>query len=152
MLTGLLTQAALVLLELSEVPEGEGEEFDVEEVDEEETEDGWLDGVELGGTTSSWIEVPEPEVVEGVGGVPGTDVGWAGGVEVVDGGLAAAGDPPPLVMVKVGEMLSALPITKLNAMFSKLRRGITCALTYGKRCTNSRWDTQKERRSSHFPQ
>jgi len=34
---------------------------------------------------------------------------------VVEGGVAALGlgDPPPLVMVKVGEMLSALPIKEM---------------------------------------
>lgn len=44
MLTGLITQAALLLLvlllEFSEDPVGVGEGLDVEEVDEDDTEDG----------------------------------------------------------------------------------------------------------------
>ena len=40
MLRGLVTPAALVLLELSEVPEDEGEGLDLEDEDEDETEDG----------------------------------------------------------------------------------------------------------------
>lgn len=112
--TGLLTQAELLLLEFSVVPEGEGEGLDLEDVDKDEIEDGEVVGVELGEATLFSIGEPEAGVVVGVGWVTGTDVGWAGGVEVVDGGLTVLelGVPPPLVMVKVGEMLSELPITK----------------------------------------
>lgn len=57
-----------MLLEPSEVPEGEGEGFDdVEDVDEDETEDGLVEGVESGGAALFSIEDPEPGVVEGVG-------------------------------------------------------------------------------------
>jgi len=106
-------------LEFSEVPEGEGVGLDVEDVEEDETEDGEVEGVELGEATLFSIEEPEPGVVVGVGWVPGTGVGPGDVVEVVDGGLAALGleDPPPLVMVKVGEMLSALPIKEMMYVF-----------------------------------
>lgn len=80
------------------MPEVEGEGLDVEDVDEDETEDGLVEGVEVGGAALFWIEEPEPGVVEGVGWDTGTGVDWAGGVEVVvDGGLAALGlgEPPP---------------------------------------------------------
>jgi hypothetical protein len=71
-LTGSLTQAALLLLEFSDVPVvGEGEGL---ELDEDETEDGDVEGVEFGGTTLFWIEEPEAGVVDGVGWVPGTGV------------------------------------------------------------------------------
>lgn len=70
-----MTQAALLLLELplelSVVPVGEGEGLDE---DEGETEDGEVEGVVLGGTTSFWMEEPEAGVVDGVGWVPGRGV------------------------------------------------------------------------------
>lgn len=124
MLTGLVTQAALLLLllllEFSEFPEGVDEGLDLEGVEEEEPEVGEVEEVGLGVATLFWIGLSEPEpevvvVVVGVGWLPGTEVDGAGGVGVVAGGFALLGlgdPPPPLVMVKVGEMLPELPITK----------------------------------------
>lgn len=120
MLTGLLTQAALLLLllllEFSEFPEGVDEGLDLEGVEEEEPEDGEVEEVGLGVATLFWIGSSEPGVVVvvvGVGWPAGTEVDWADGVGVVAGGLALVGlgdPPPPLVMVKVGEMLPEFPI------------------------------------------
>jgi hypothetical protein len=131
-LIGLLTQAALVLLELllelPGVPEGEGEELDWEDRAEEETEDGWVGEDGLGEATLSWFEEPEPVVVVGVGWFAGTGVDWVDEVGVVVGGAAAMlelGDPPPpLVIVKVGEILSALPITNFNMMSADLESAL----------------------------
>ena len=107
----------VLLLEFSELPVGEGEGLDLGDVGEDGTGDGLVAGVGLGEATLFSIEVPETGVEVGVVWVPGTVVGSVGGVEVVEGGLAGSGlgDPPPLLIVKVGEMLPELPITKLNA-------------------------------------
>jgi hypothetical protein len=53
---------------------------------------------------------------------------------VVDGGSAVSEleDPPPLVMVKVGEMLSALPITKSNVRLASWEEDMIYELTYRK--------------------
>lgn len=115
MLAGLLPQAELPLLapspEPPRPPEGEGEELGTEDKDKDKTDDEWTEDDGLGEVlgVSYTIEELEPKVVEG--GVPGT--------EMVDEGLPTVPeleDPPvdPPVMVKFGEMLPELPITKLN--------------------------------------
>lgn len=119
-LAGLLSQAELLslvlLLEFPWVPEGEGEELDTEDGDKDETEDErdeWMEGLGLGEGVSSTIEELEPRVVEG--GLPGTEVGWAGGFEMVDGlGSTVPELEDPLVMVNAGEILPEFPITKFN--------------------------------------
>lgn len=72
----------------------------------------------LGEATLSWFEEPEAGVVVGVGWFTGTEVDGVDGVGVVAGGAATLElvdpPPPPPVMVKVGEMLSELPITTFN--------------------------------------
>lgn len=118
MLAGLLLQAeplsVLSPLELpAGVPDGEGEELDLEGGDEGGTDGEEVEGDELGGTTSYTIEELEPGVVEG--GAPRTGVGLTVGLEVVDdlGSTVSEVDDPP-VMVKGGEMLPELPITEFN--------------------------------------
>lgn len=119
----------LLLLEFSEFPEGVDEGLDLEGVEEEEPDVGEVEEVGLGVVTLFWIGLSEPGVVVvvvvgvGVRWPSGTEVDWAGGVGVVAGGLALLGlgdPPPPLVMVKVGEMLPELPI---KAMMYELPSG-----------------------------
>jgi len=115
LLVGLLPRAELALPalppELLWVPE-----LSTEDKDKDETEDEWTGVVE--------------------GGVPGTEVGWAGGLEVVDGGRSTVpelDDPPvdPPVMVKVGEALPESPITKLDRQPTERGgRGVMRLLTH----------------------
>lgn len=123
MLAGVFTQAELLLLvfplELCEVPEGEGEELNTG--DRDEMDDGWRDdewreddGLGERGPLSYTTEELEVRVVEGR--LPGTEVDWASGSGMGDEGRSTVLEleDPPLVMVKVGEVLPELPITKLN--------------------------------------
>ena len=114
---GLLPQAELLSLvfplELSWVPEGEGEELDPEDGDKGETEDGVMEGDGVGEASSDSTEELEPGVFEG--GLPGTEVGPGVCFEMLDepgSSLPEVEDPP--VMVKGGEMLPELPITEFN--------------------------------------
>lgn len=111
-LAGLLTQAELLSLalplEFTWVPEGGGEELDLE--DEDDGPEGWgIEGVGVGEEPSCGVEV-EPGVFEG--GLPGTEVGWTSGFETLEEpGLAGSDVEDPPVIVKTGEMLPELPIT-----------------------------------------
>jgi len=72
-----------------------------------------MEGVGVG-EGASWTIEEVPGVLEG--GLPGTEVPGISGFETLDGpGLTESEveDPPP-VMVKGGEMLPELPITKFN--------------------------------------
>ena len=106
----------MVPLEFPEVPVDEGEEFDAEgERNDDETEEGGLgdDGLGEGEGASCMTEELELRVVEG--GASRTGVGWASGFEMEDEGRSTISElDDPLVMVKVGEMLSELPITKFT--------------------------------------
>ena len=116
MLAGLLPQAELLSLafplELPWVPEGEGEELDLEDEDGGAGDRG-VEGVGVGEGALCVIEEVESGVFEG--GVPGTEVPWTSGLETLDGPrLTESEDEDPPVMVKAGEMLPELPITKFN--------------------------------------
>ena len=88
-----------------------------------------MEGVGVGLGASCPIEEPEPGVVEGR--LPGTEEGLTTGVETLDGpGLTESEFEDPPVMVKVGEMLPELPITKFNTALAD--EGAIRALAYGR--------------------
>ena len=123
----LFTQAELLSLalplELPWEPEGEGEELDFEDVDDE-TEDVGMEGVGVGEGASCVIEEVESGVFEG--GLPGTEVPWTSGLETLDGPeLTESEVEDPPVMVKGGEMLPELPITKFNMTLADCK-GVFC--------------------------
>ena len=114
----------MVPSEFPGVPEDGGEELDTEgELDDDETEEGGMEDGGLGeGEGASCItEELELRVVEG--GAARTGVGWASGLEVEDEGRSTVPEPDdPLVMVKVGEMLPELPITKSSTQLHNVNR------------------------------